>query len=203
MKKIITITLITLATATHAAPGFKSTQDAMNAIFNAFNPLLQTPNIFDQKVSFGELAELGAQLNTHIMKKQGILVGSKSKRDRFRFLQGDCDVPNNTIHFKDINFKRCTNLFDFWDLYVYPQFTQLINRIMNYTKVARITGSADKYPFYEEINIFDGLLLPHIKKIRDDSILADKKKVADIMIFFIEHIIELINKAVEDIKNLK
>lgn len=203
MKKII-VALVTLNIAAFvaAAPTFKSTQAALDEISEMYNATLQEPNIYDQKVSFNRLIRLGEKLNTYIMSKQGLLAGKKSSRKSGN--QGDCRIPNEVgLNWANLGIssegelRRCTNLFDIWDLYLYPQSTQLINKLMNDVKIRK--NVQEKHNFFKHDAAFK-VLLDQIKKIREESIVSDKKKVADIMIFFIEQNRELVDKAMEDRK---
>jgi hypothetical protein len=169
MKKIIIIIAATTSII-HAATGFKSTQDAKSAIASTYNTLLQAPNIFDKSVSFKELVELGDKLNAHIMGKQGVLLGSKSKKRP--------DVEHN--------------IFDLWD-HTFDRFTHLINTL----KEERLTGNKHGKGFEGlgwQLMAFERIIRL-AKNIYQESILSDKKKLSDIIIFFAEHAMELIKKA--------
>ena len=184
MKNYIILTLAVAGTLS-AGSGFKSTQDAMTAIFNTYNSLLQAPNIYDQKISFNELVQLGDKLNSHIMGKQGVL-GSTSKRK---------GVGQR-------KFGEYDNVFDLWEVNTFPFFTDIVNAI----KTVRVTKSAQNKSGNElgiwQTNSAIEAIIDRAKKIRSDALLGDKKKLADIIIFFMEQNRELINKAVQDFKYL-
>jgi hypothetical protein len=187
MKKFILIVPAYLFAAMPAVAlakegAFKSTQDALDAIFNTYNTVLQVPNIYDKNVPLAELTKLSDNIAAHIMKKQGVLVGKKSSRTKTH--QGNCALNGTYID-------RCDNLFDLWDVHLLPKFNDLINEI----KVARGTGAKPRMGWFE-ID-FDNIAT-QIKKIRDLSMLADKKKIADIMLFFVEQNLELVKKAKQD-----
>jgi hypothetical protein len=173
----------------HAATGFKSTQDAMNAIANTYNTLLQAPNIFDKNISFKELVELGDKLNAHIMGKQGILLGSKSNL-KSMFRKSSMGEPEK-------------NIFDLWNVMAFDLFTKIVNAL----KIVKGTQSADnKAGNLLKIWQTNGVLetvVTHARNIFNDAQLEGKKKLADIIIFFMEHNKELINKAVKDFEYLK
>lgn len=201
MKKIL-VALATFNIVALAAPTFNSSQAALDEISAMYDAILQEPNIYDQKVSFNRLIHLGEKLNTYILSKQGILAARKSSRKGGK--QGDCIVPNEVgLNWANLGIssegelRRCTNLFDIWDLYLYPQSTELINKLMNDVKIRK--NVQEKHNFYKHDAAFK-VLLDQIKKIRVESIIPDKKKIADIMIFFIEQNRELVEKAMEDRK---
>jgi curved DNA-binding protein CbpA len=186
MKKIILSTLC-ISSLLQAA-SYKSTQEAISSIFNSYNSLLQTSNIFNASTSFKEITKLNSSLNQYIMSKQGILLGKTSPRKGiFRKPSGEAD-----------------NIFDLWELAVYPLYsTDLTNTL----KTIRITKGSDKKTM-DLLNTWNTNgsaqnLIERAQEIRSNSILGQKKELADLIIFFIEQNRELIQKAVQDSKSLQ
>lgn len=185
MKKYMVI-VVGMATSIAAQTGFKSTQEAMDAIFNTYNTLLQTPNLYDKSVSFNELVQLGDRLNAHIMKKQGLLLGSKTKR-------------NDPLRsFKD----SYNNIFDLWEDQIFRALTDLVNAL----KIIRATKAKDAAAstLINNLHTNNALIgmIEYAKTIRSNTLLNDKKKIADIIIFLTEQNKELVAKAVTDLKNI-
>lgn len=186
MKKII-LSLIFISSLVHAAH-YKSTQEAIADIYNAYNALLQTNNLFDPRVSFKEITDVSDTLNKYIMSKQGILLGKTSPRKGiFRKPSGEDD-----------------NIFDLWEIDTYPFFNL---DIMNALKTIRLTKGKDTQSITliktVNTNRAPQNLILRAKEIRSKTILDEKKKLADIIIFFVEQNIELLKKAVQDFNKLK
>ncbi len=186
MKKLMLGFAILSIASINAAQSFKSTRDARDAIFNTYNEVLQQPNIYDKNVSFNELVALGDNLNKHIMKKQGILLGTLSKR------KGVGKKPGGEYG----------NVFDLWDLQVYSLFTQLINTI----KTVRLAGSANNeagnlLKIWQTNNAIDGMMM-QATEIQEKAILSDKEKLAALIIIFVQNMKELVDKAVQDFQYL-
>lgn len=186
MNKYIVLFSLSIVGSMYAKSGFESTQEAMDAIFNTYNTVLQAPDLYDKSVSFNELVQLGDRLNAHIMKKQGVLLGSKTKRnDPLRAFKNSSE-----------------NIFDLWE----DQALYIFTNLMNALKTVRATRSKTT-PAAVLINnlqtngTLDGII-SHAKEMRKNTMLNDKKKIADLIIFFTEHTKELVAKAVNDLKNL-
>jgi hypothetical protein len=186
MKKLMLSLSIILMASTYAAHAFKSTSEARDTIFNTFNDVLQQPNIYDKSVSFNDLVKLGDDLNKHIMKKQGILLGTLSKR------KGIGKKPAGEYG----------NVFDLWDIQVYSFFTQLINTI----KTVRLAGSANNeagklLEIWQNNNVIENMMM-QAKEIQEKAILSDKEKLAALIIMFVQNMRELDDKAVHDFQYL-
>jgi len=180
----VAITTLCIVVSTRAATDFKSTMDVINTISATFKPVLQAPNLYDRTVNLNELVKLSDDLTTYIMKKQGPLNGKKSPR-KGNF-QGTCALNGSGIF-------QCDNIFDLWDVYLFDEFTRLINDI----KEERLTGNKHGAGFKKlgwHLMAFENIT-KQLEKIYANSIRSDKKKLADIMLFFTEQNIELIKKA--------
>lgn len=185
-KNILCTATVLLIASTHLTNAFKSTGTARDAIFNTYNNILQQPNIYDKKLSLNTLVTLGDELNNHIMKKQGILLGTLSKR------KGIGKKPAGEEG----------NIFDLWDLRVYSLFTQLINTI----KTVRLANSPNNEAgnllrIWQTNGVIDGMMT-QAKEINEKAILSDKEKLSALIIMFVQYMKELIDKAVQDFQYL-
>lgn len=180
MKLLRYSTLVLFLSAPLIAAPYKSTQDAIQDIKDTYETILKSDNIYKMPRLLDSLRNLSNRLNTHIMGKQGIVLGKKAEGIK---LKQKIEVDN---------------IFNIWDDMVYPAANNLINAIQTLRLNPSDQKARDLLETWREMNNWQGMI-PYVKKIQADTILDSKKKIGNIIIEFIEWNIKLINKAWNDL----
>jgi hypothetical protein len=194
MKKIIMVSLLAMNTLPLITAPYKSTKDALQDISVTYEKILESKNIYSMSHLLESLKSLGARLNTHIMGKQGVILGKKKAGVKLA---------------QKIEFD---NIFNIWDEMIYntavPSYAAVPN-LINALQTLRFDRNDQKARDLLERWIDLGKdasvgswenMLTYVEKIRSDTILDSKKKLCDIIDSYIEYNIKLIQKAFRDLK---
>jgi hypothetical protein len=133
------------------------------------------------------LNNLGTRLNTHIMGKQGIMLGKKKEGVKL------------TVKIE------LDNIFNIWDEMVYPAAQNLTNALQTLRFDRTNQKAYDLLERWVDLGKDKSLgswenMLTYVEKIRSETILDSKKKLCDIINSYIEYNIKLIQKAFRDLK---
>lgn len=161
---------------------YANTQEVRNAMRDTYTTLLQKDSIFNPSTTIKPLEEFGKNMNEYVMKKRGILYGKQSAQK-----------PNNL--------NASENIFDIW-VFLYESFNKLVNTI-KVAKASKDDTDARRFLAVElRTDAWQDLGIDQMKKIRTQTRLDGKKRLADTITLFSENTIKLIDKIKQDIKNL-
>jgi len=158
---------------------YKSTQDVRTDIENTYMPILQSKNIYTMSLLLDSLRSLGNRLNAYVMGKQGIAMGKKEPKSEYK---------------KAI---VLDNIFNLWEDHIFATFQKLVDTIQTLRLSPNDQNARDMLERWGEgswKNIRD-----YVEKVKKNTILDSKKKLADIIMLFIDQNIKLINKASMDL----
>jgi hypothetical protein len=182
MKKIIMMTLLAMSTLPLITAPYKSTKDALQDISDTYETILESNNIYTMSRLLESLKNLGARLNTHIMGKQGVILGKKKEGIKAK-QQIELD-----------------NIFNIWDEMIYKEAMKNLTNVLQTLRFDRNDKkSRELLETWIDQHTWKNFIT-YVEKIRNDTILDSKKKLCDIIISYLEYNNKLIQKAFRNLK---
>ena len=177
---IISLCMLTSIASLYASP-YKSTENMRTNINDTYAFILENDTIYKVPHMLESLRNLGTGLNTHVMGKQGILLGKKEAKSEYK---------------KKI---VLDNIFNLWDEHIYPTFQTLVNTIQTLRLSPNDENARDMLERWRDSGSWK-TMAGYVATVKANTIVGDKKKLADLITLFIEKNIALINRAWVDLK---
>ncbi len=168
--------VITFITTSVSAAQYKSTQEVKNDIINTYDTLFQKESVYN--ASYAPLRTLVSNLDQYIMGKQGVVIGKKSS--------GPGKLASQKIH-------GLGNIFNVWHDNIVVIVNAQIDTIQKLRVSPNDTQARDALESWKDTSW--PLMKSSVEKIRAETILDSKKKLADIVLLFIDKNITLLGKA--------